>query len=84
MVETHSYKLSPLGPALQFGGGSNVISASSFWILLADVPSALDILGFGLFSFASGLVSTTAPLEPPLPLPRPVPLPDEPEAPDII
>ena len=34
MVDTHSYKLSPLGPALQFGGGSSVISASSFCILL--------------------------------------------------
>lgn len=34
MVETHSYRLSPLGPALQFGGGSSVISANSFCILL--------------------------------------------------
>lgn len=33
IVDTHSYKLSPLGPALQLGGGSRVISASSFWIL---------------------------------------------------
>lgn len=33
MVDTHSYKLSPLGPAEQLGGGSRVISASSFWIL---------------------------------------------------
>ena len=33
MVDTHSYRLSPLGPALQLGGGSSVISASSFWIL---------------------------------------------------
>lgn len=45
MVETHSYKLSPLGPALQLGGGSNVISANSFCILLALVLSAFDILG---------------------------------------
>lgn len=37
MVETHSYKLSPFGAALQFGGGSIVISASSFCILLALV-----------------------------------------------
>lgn len=35
MVETHSYKLSPLGPAEQLHGGSRLISASSFWILLA-------------------------------------------------
>lgn len=27
---------------LQFGGGSRVISASSFWILLADVDNAFD------------------------------------------
>lgn len=53
MVETHSYKLSPFGPALQFGGGSNVISANSFCILLADVLSAFDILGLGLASLAS-------------------------------
>merc|ERR1712029_1133258 len=42
MVETHSYMLSPLGPALQFGGGSTVISANSFWILFADVERAFD------------------------------------------
>lgn len=47
MVETHSYRLSPLGPALQLGGGSSVISASSFCILLALVLSALDIFGWG-------------------------------------
>lgn len=82
IVDTHSYKLSPFGPALQFGGGSSVISASSFWILLADVPSAFDILGLGLFSFVSGLLSTAP--DPAPPLPRPVPLPDEPDAPDII
>ena len=41
MVENHSYKLSPLGPALQLGGGSSVISASSFWMRLAEVLSAL-------------------------------------------
>lgn len=34
--------LSPFGPALQFGGGSSVISANSFWILLADVDKALE------------------------------------------
>lgn len=86
MVETHSYKLSPFGPALQLGGGSSVISANSFWILLAEVPRALDIFGLGFDSLVSGLLSAIAlPLEllaPPLP--RPVPLPDEPDAPDII
>jgi hypothetical protein len=58
-VDTHSYKLSPLGPALQFGGGSNVISASSFCIRLADVPSAFEILGLVFVSFASGLGATS-------------------------
>lgn len=43
IVETHSYKESPFGPALQFGGGSSVISASSFWILLAEVPRAFCV-----------------------------------------
>lgn len=33
MVETHSKRLSPLGPAEQLHGGSRLISASSFWIL---------------------------------------------------
>ena len=33
IVETHSYKLSPFGPAEQLHGGSRLISASSFWIL---------------------------------------------------
>lgn len=61
MVDTHSYKLSPLGPALQFGGGSNVISANSFCILLADVPKALDIFGFGFASLLSGLLSANEP-----------------------
>lgn len=32
-VETHSKRLSPLGPAEQLQGGSREISASSFWIL---------------------------------------------------
>ena len=40
MVETHSKRLSPFGPALQFGGGSNEIPPSSFWIRLAEVVSA--------------------------------------------
>lgn len=69
MVETHSYKLSPFGPALQLGGGSSVISASSFCILLADVPKAFDIFGFGLASLLSGLLSAKEE-----PRPRPVPL----------
>jgi len=33
MVDTHSKRLSPLGPAEQLQGGSKLISASSFWIL---------------------------------------------------
>ena len=37
---------------LQFGGGSNVISASSFWILLAEVESALDPNALELRSLA--------------------------------
>ena len=45
MVETHSKRLSPLGPALQLGGGSNEIPPSSFWIRLAEVVSAFDIFG---------------------------------------
>lgn len=57
MVETHSYKLSPFGPAEQFGGGSNVISASSFCMRLADVPSALEIFGLDFVSFVSGFGS---------------------------
>lgn len=43
--------LSPLGPALQFGGGSNVISANSFWILFAEVDRAFDPNAFELRSF---------------------------------
>ena len=33
---------------LQFGGGSNVISANSFWILFADVERAFDPNAFEL------------------------------------
>lgn len=77
MVETHSYKLSPFGPALQFGGGSSVISASSFWIRLAEVPSALEIFGLDLVSFVSGLGTAGASgVELPLPLPLRRPPPD--------
>ena len=50
IVDTHSYKLSPFGPALQLGGGSNEMAPSSFWIRLADVDRALDIFGVP-FSF---------------------------------
>lgn len=86
IVDTHSYKLSPFGPAEQFGGGSNVISANSFCIRLADVPSAFEIFGFGFGSFISGLVSLPVTVDPlpllllllllfPLPFPRPRPLP---------
>lgn len=71
IVETHSYKLSPLGPALQFGGGSKVISASSFCIRLADVLRAFDILGLGFDSLTSLAGSVTAD-DPPLPLPEPL------------
>jgi hypothetical protein len=35
MEDTHSYRLSPLGPAEQLVGGSNEISASSFWMRFA-------------------------------------------------
>lgn len=62
IVETHSYKLSPFGPALQLGGGSSVISASSFWMRFVDVPNALLIFGFVL---GSGFESATAAVAPP-------------------
>lgn len=86
IVDTHSYRLSPLGPAEQFGGGSSVISANSFCIRLADVPSAFEIFGFGFGSLISGFVSLPVTVDPlpllllllllfPLPLPRPRPLP---------
>lgn len=35
MVDTHSYMLSPFGPAEQLHGGSKLISANSFWIRFA-------------------------------------------------
>ena len=35
---------------LQFGGGSRVISANSFWILFADVDNALDPKDFDVRS----------------------------------
>lgn len=57
IVDTHSYKLSPFGPAEQFGGGSRVISASSFCMRLAEVPKALEIFGLDFVSFVSGFGS---------------------------
>ena len=59
-MDTHSYRLSPLGPALQFGGGSKVISPNSFWILLADVLSDFDIFGVPFSLFALSGVSLFA------------------------
>lgn len=65
IVDTHSYRLSPFGPALQFGGGSNVISANSFCNLLALDVSPLgdfeshsfdaDAISLALFSLVSPL-----------------------------
>ena len=47
IVLTHSYKLSPFGPALQFVGGSKLISASSFWMrFAAELIPALLIFSF--------------------------------------
>lgn len=60
-METHSYRLSPFGPALQFGGGSRVISANSFWIRFVEVPRALLIFGF---VFGSGFESLGVAAEP--------------------
>lgn len=69
MVETHSYRLSPFGPALQLGGGSSVISASSFCMRLAEVPNDLDILGVGLVSLrGSSPPAALLPEAPPLAL----------------
>lgn len=73
MVDTHSYKLSPFGPALQFGGGSRVISANSFCMRFADVPRAFDIFGLAFDSFISGFGAESAELPAPL-LRRPPPL----------
>jgi len=80
IVETHSYKLSPFGPAEQFGGGSRVISANSFCMRLADVPKALEIFGLDFVSFVSGLGSDELDALVPLPF-RLFPLPLEPEDP---
>jgi hypothetical protein len=53
IVLTHSYKLSPFGPALQFVGGSKLISASSFWMrLAAELIPDLLIFSFFLSSFS--------------------------------
>jgi hypothetical protein len=63
IVLTHSYKLSPFGPALQFVGGSKLISASSFWMRLAAelIPDLLIFsffLSFFLSSFSSFSIFT--------------------------
>lgn len=68
IVDTHSYKLSPFGPAEQFGGGSNVISANSFCMRFVDVPNAFEIFGFGFGSFDSGFISCTLDTADALPL----------------
>ena len=46
IVDTHWYKLSSFGPALQFAGGSRLISANSLLILflLFDEPEPFDKL----------------------------------------
>lgn len=41
IVDTHSYRLSPLGPAEQLVGGSNEISASSLVMRFADAVFAM-------------------------------------------
>lgn len=50
MVDTHSYKLSPFGPALQLVGGSSDISANSFWIRreLLDSELFLSLIVYGV------------------------------------
>jgi hypothetical protein len=48
IVDTHSKRLSPFGPAEQFGGGSLLISASSFCIRLAEDERDVDALFQGL------------------------------------
>ncbi len=53
MVDTHSYKLSPFGPAEQLHGGSRLISASSFWILHSTIARSRsthpEILSIGRY-----------------------------------
>lgn len=44
MVATHSYRLSPLGPALQLGGGSSPISVSSRRILEQKRSNKLGLM----------------------------------------
>ena len=58
IVLTHSYKLSPFGPALQFVGGSKLISASSFWMRFAAelIPDLLIFsLSFSTTNFMKSL-----------------------------
>lgn len=67
IVETHSYILSPFGPAEQFEGGSREISASSFCMRLAadDTPEplALELIGYlhKAFFFSTVSISTGGP-----------------------
>lgn len=51
IVDTHSYKLSPFGPALQFVGGSSEISANSFWMRLALPESEFFLSDISSFPF---------------------------------
>ena len=64
MVDTHSYKLSPFGPALQFVGGSSEISANSFWMRLALLDSELffSLIRPSLFSFLGSVDRSVASL----------------------
>ena len=65
IVLTHSYKLSPFGPALQFVGGSKLISASSFWMRFAAelIPDLLIFsLSFSTTNFMKSLSLSLASL----------------------
>jgi len=64
MVDTHSYKLSPFGPALQFVGGSSEISANSFWMRLALLDSELffSLIRPSLFSLLGSVDRSVASL----------------------
>ncbi len=54
-MDTHSYKLSPFGPAEQLQGGSRLISASSFCMRFADDESWLPFILYALTQTALGL-----------------------------
>ena len=71
IVLTHSYKLSPFGPALQFVGGSKLISASSFWMRFAAelIPDLLIFsLSFSTTNFMKFTLSLCFSLSPSLSL----------------